>query len=181
MPEVSLVLDIGIGNGLMLRRWHSTIQTKKLRIVGIDTNAEYVELCKRLVAEFGLHTQITVEHVAVECFTPKAKEKFDVIFFSMSFMLMSNPRAVLDKVKPWLAQSGEILFVQTMFKNHSRFREFIKPRLKYLTTIDFGTPTYENDFFTLLRSAGLKVTADQLLAARRFGGDLRLIAATPRI
>jgi alpha-N-acetylglucosaminidase len=119
--------------------------------------------------------------VAVECFTPKAKEKFDVIFFSMSFMLMSNPRAVLDKVKPWLAQSGEILFVQTMFKNHSRFREFIKPRLKYLTTIDFGTPTYENDFFTLLRSAGLKVTADQLLAARRFGGDLRLIAATPRI
>jgi alpha-N-acetylglucosaminidase len=177
MPDGGFVLDVGIGNGLMLRRWHLTVKAKQLRIVGIDTDAEYVEACKRLITEFELESHVSVLNVGIESFAPVAGEKFDVVFFSMSFMLMRDPRAVLEKVKPWLGNSGEILFVQTMFKRRSRVREFIKPRLKYLTTIDFGTPTYESDFFALLRSAGLTVTADQLLAATRFGGDLRLIAA----
>ena len=34
----------------------------------------------------------------------------------------------------------------------------VKPKLKYLTSIDFGQITYDEDFENMLKTAGLSVT-----------------------
>ena len=86
---------------------------------------------------------------------------------------------MLDRVKKWLKPGGKILFSQTMFKEKMGLMEFIKPKLKYVTTIDFGEVIYENDFFNLLKSKELVVVEDRLIKKNWFKGEYRMIITTP--
>jgi len=173
----SRVLDVGIGNGAMIRRHHRAIVDRGLRIVGLDINPRYLAHCNQLVGVYGLRDRIQVYELAVEDYAPPTPPHFDYILFSMSFMLMDDQRSVLARVLPWLNPRGEILFVQTMFRERSRWLEFVKPRLKYFTTIDFGRVTYEEHFFSLLDSMGLFVTEDRVIKKECFRGEYRMVAA----
>jgi alpha-N-acetylglucosaminidase len=113
----------------------------------------------------------------VEEYVPPAAGYFDAILFSMSFMLLHDPALVLRRIRPWLAPHGRVVFVQTMFSEVSRVLEFVKPRLKYVTTIDFGRVIYERDFLGLLQSEGLRIVEDRLIARKWFGGQYRMICA----
>jgi alpha-N-acetylglucosaminidase len=173
----SRVLDVGIGNGAMIRRYHQAIVDRRLRIVGLDINPRYLAHCDQLVGAYGLRDRIQLHELPVEDYAPPAAPHFDYILFSMSFMLMDDQRSVLAQVLPWLNPRGEILFVQTMFRERSRWLEFVKPRLKYFTTIDFGQVTYEAHFFSLLDSMGLVVTEDRVIKKECFRGEYRMVAA----
>ena len=56
--------------------------------------------------------------------------------------------------------------------------EFIKPKLKYITTIDFGRVTYEEDFFNSLAQQNLQVSEDRLIKREWFRGEYRMITAS---
>ena len=176
-PRGSVILDVGIGNGIMIREHHALIREKGLRIEGIDLNEKYLAHCRELIGEYGLSDQIRVHHAAVEDLTPVNGSLFDYILFSMSFMLFRDQALVLDRVGPWLNPEGKVVFFQTMFRKRSWFMELVKPRLKYVTTIDFGRVTYEKDFFKLLRGRDLAVLEDRLLKREWFRGEYRLIVA----
>jgi alpha-N-acetylglucosaminidase len=173
----SRVLDVGIGNGAMIRRYHQVIVDHQLRIVGLDINPRYLAHCDQLVGAYGLRDRIQLHELPVEDYAPPTPPHFDYILFSMSFMLMDDQRSVLARVLPWLNPRGEILFVQTMFRERSRWLEFVKPRLKYFTTIDFGQVTYEERFFSLLDKMGLVVTEDRVIKKECFRGEYRMVAA----
>jgi SAM-dependent methyltransferase len=173
----SRVLDVGIGNGAMIRRYHRAIVDRGLHIVGLDINPRYLAHCDQLVGAYGLRDRIQLHELSVEAYAPPTPPHFDYILFSMSFMLMDDQRSVLARVLPWLNPRGEILFVQTMFRERSRWLEFVKPRLKYFTTIDFGQVTYEGHFFSLLDSMGLVVTEDRVIKKECFRGEYRMVAA----
>jgi ubiquinone/menaquinone biosynthesis C-methylase UbiE len=173
----SRVLDVGIGNGAMIKRHHRAIVDRQLRIVGLDINPRYLAHCDQLVRTYGLRDRVQLHELSVEDYAPSTPSHFDYILFSMSFMLMDDQRSVLARVLPWLTPHGEILFVQTMFRQRSRWLEFIKPRLKYLTTIDFGQVTYEAHFFSLLDDMGLVVAEDRVIKKECFRGEYRMVAA----
>lgn len=172
----SSVLDIGIGNGKMIRQHAELIKNKNIHITGIDINKSYINHCRTLINDFGLESHIRALCCPVEQFNPDGKEKFDFILFTMSFMLLDNQAAVLERVKRWLKPDGCIMFFQTMFRQKNRLLEFLKPRLKYLTTVDFGAVTYEQSFFEQLAASGLTVHEDMLLQKNRFHGEYRIIA-----
>jgi len=176
-PPEARILDVGVGNGEMIKTYHETIRAKRLSIVGLDIDKDYLARCDELIRDFGLDAYIRTHLTPVEEYTPPATGCFDCILFSMSFMLLKDPRLVLRRIRPWLATHGQFVFVQTMFTRQSRFLEVVKPRLKYLTTIDFGRVIYEKDFFLLLRSEGLQVFDDRLIARKWFGGEHRMISA----
>jgi alpha-N-acetylglucosaminidase len=94
-------------------------------------------------------------------------------------MLFSDQELVLDRVRSWLKPGGKILFFQTMFQNRSLFMEFIKPKLKYVTTVDFGRVTYDDGFFDLLRKKKLNIDEDRLIKREWFKGEYRLIISSP--
>jgi len=178
-PPGSRILDVGIGNGIMIGQYHRLIRSKGLDIVGIDINRQYLKHCRNLIKRWGLSSNIRVQHSAVESYVPPRDQYFDYILFSMSFMLFRDQQLVLERIKPWLKHEGKVVFFQTMFKIRSPLLDFIKPRLKYVTTIDFGRVTYEQDFFDLLKRKEISVTEDRTLKKEWFKGEYRLIISDP--
>jgi len=174
----SRVLDVGIGNGIMLETFHSLIKSKRLKITGIDIDAGYLKHCKELIQKHQLEDYLDVCQGAAESYAPRQKGGFDFILFCMSFMLLRDPRSVLDRARSWLKPGGEIVFVQALFKRRSHLVDLIKPKLKYLTTVDFGRATYEKDFFDLLSENGLTVREDRVLKGEWLNSQCRMIVAS---
>jgi ubiquinone/menaquinone biosynthesis C-methylase UbiE len=88
--EGSAVLDVGIGNGLMLKKNHELIKSKNLSLTGLDVNEHYIEQTRELIREYGLQDRMEVHYCPVEDFQPRQGEMFDYVLFSMSFMLLPN-------------------------------------------------------------------------------------------
>lgn len=66
---------------------------------------------------------------------------FDAVYFSGSFTLLPDPVEALRVVKP--LTKSKIYVTQTYQRKSPPLLGYIKPLLKYLTTIDFGQLTYE--------------------------------------
>ena len=176
-PAGSRILDVGIGNGYMLEEFHPLIRAKSLHITGIDIDAGYLRHCQSLIDKYRLDHCMDLCLGSVESFDFGTETCFDFVLFSMSFMLLGDQRAVLRRIRDWLRPGGEIVFVQAMFKKRSRLADLVKPRLKYLTTVDFGRATYEAEFFTLLRESDLSVQDDRLLVREPLRSECRMIVA----
>ncbi len=172
--EKACILDVGIGNGVMMNHFHELIKAKDLNITGIDINRNYLRHCECKIRQYNLENHVNIYCQAVERFEPPEGVCFDYIFFTMSFMLFRDQGLVLDRVKGWLAPDGEILFFQTLFRERVPLIEFIKPRLKYVTTIDFGVVTYEAAFLSLLRSKNFKIKKNRLIKSQWFKGEYRM-------
>jgi ubiquinone/menaquinone biosynthesis C-methylase UbiE len=178
VPDGGRVLDVGIGNGIMLESFHPLIKAKRLRITGIDIDANYLKHCEELIQKHQLADSIDVCHAAAETYCPVQKGCFDNVLFCLSFMLLKDQRAVLQRARDWLKPGGQLIFAQTIFRKRSRFVDLIKPKLKYLTTIDFGRAIYERDFFALLEETGLVIEVDRVLKGEWFHSQCRMIAAS---
>jgi len=95
-------------------------------------------------------------------------------------MLFDDQRLVLDRIRTWLKPNGKVVFFQTLFKEKRPIVERIKPKLNYLTTIDFGQITYEDDFFNLLSEKEVSVVEDRLIKKEWFKGEYRMIVTRHR-
>jgi ubiquinone/menaquinone biosynthesis C-methylase UbiE len=155
------------------------IKSKGLKITGIDINSSYLRHCSNMISQWQLDNYIEIIHQPVELFSPKENQYYDFILFSMSFMLFKDQGLVLGRIQPWLKSSGKVIFFQTMFRNKSVLIEFIKPRLKYLTTIDFGKVTYADDFIRLMKEKHMLITQDRLIKKEWFKGEYHLIITVP--
>ena len=171
------VLDVGIGNGIMTRKYHRLIKSKNLKITGLDINQNYLNHCAGLIKKYHLENNIQIYEKPVEVYKPRENNFFDTIFFSMSFLLFKNQDLVLDRIKNWVKPTGEIIFFQTIYSKRLRLMEFIKPNLKYLTGIEFGGVTYESDFFELLKEKQFLTKENRLLKRNWFQGEYRMIVA----
>lgn len=173
------ILDVGIGNGLMIPCYHELVKSKALKITGIDISAAALRQCARNVKSHGLEDHVELHLASIEDF-PTAGMQFDYIFFSMSFMLLENQKMVLDRVRRMIARQSEIVFFQTMYDKRNPILDFIKPKLKYFSGIEFGPVSYEEDFFALLEDRRITVQKDHLLQKTWFQGEYRLIVTTPQ-
>ncbi|MCA1743893.1 MAG: class I SAM-dependent methyltransferase [Desulfonatronovibrio sp.] len=178
-PESACILDVGIGNGVMIKKNHELIKNKNLKITGLDINRHYLEHCRKLINEYSLENQVNVIHESILKFTPPENCRYDYVLFGQSFMLMDQQDEILERTKNWLKPEGKVVFFQTMFKNKSKLMEFVKPRLKFLTTVDFGKVTYEKDFYKLLDQGNFCSCEDKLLKKNVFKGEHRLIVTKP--
>lgn len=162
----------------MLKDFHSLIKSKNLKITGIDINRHYLNHCECLVKKYQLEKHIRICCSAVEDYHPEVEKYFYFILFSISFMLFQNPRLILDRAKNWVRPDGKIVFFQTMFKEKFRMMEVVKPKLRYITTIDFGKVIYEKDFFGSLEQKNLSISEDRLIKKEWFKGEYRMIVTS---
>mmetsp|Transcript_36327 Transcript_36327/g.104593 ORF Transcript_36327/g.104593 Transcript_36327/m.104593 type:complete len:275 (-) Transcript_36327:115-939(-) len=81
--------------------------------------------------------------------------RFDAAYFSGSLTVMPDPPAALRAVVPLIKREGGRVFItQTFNKKRSAVMSIVKPLLKYITTIDFGQLTTEDDLLRIIEQAG---------------------------
>lgn len=148
LPMNSTVLDVGVGTAGALINCASIIKGRGLKVVGIDYDADYVMEAQRAIHEAKLEDSIQAFHKSVYVLKHKAEGSFDAVYFSGSFTLLPDPCEALRVVRP--LTTGRVYITQTYQRKSPPLLGYIKPLLKYLSTIDFGklTSTEESfDFF----------------------------------
>ena len=175
LPEGAEVLDVGIGTGGAVIANADLIRGKKLKILGLDIDPDYLKRCRQALARAGLsdHVEVRLESVYDHQGGP-----YDAIYFSGSFMLLPDPVGALRHVLAQLKPGGRIYFTQTFHDQRSPLAEKIKPMLHRVTTIHFGQVTYLEDFCEVLRQAGAEVV-DRVLLRKLRNTSFLLIEAAP--
>lgn len=176
LPNGARLLDIGIGTGGALASHAELLKARGIRVVGLDIDEAYVRTAIARMERDGLSGQIEVR---LEPIQAHYGGPYDAAYFSGSFMLMPEPDAVLRHVRGRLTEGGRVFFTQTFQRRRSRMLEWIKPRLRRVTTVDFGQVSYEETFFEQLKRGGWEVMEDKTLREGR-GWIQRLIIARPR-
>ena len=171
VPEAAALLDVGIGTAGALLANAERVRQKRLRITGIDVDAGYIRRARKRLRDSPLagRAELRLESVYDHQGGP-----YDVVYFSGSFMLLPEPETALRHCRALLTSTGSIVFTQTVRKRRSRWMEWLKPRLKRLTSIDFGRVTYEDDFKAQIRAAGLEL--DEFTILEQHGGQAACLA-----
>lgn len=168
LPPGCHLLDIGIGTGSALLANAATLAERRIRVTGLDIDADYVDRCRRAIAGRGLGAVVSAR---LESIDDHRGGPYDAAYFSASFMLLPDPPRALRHVRSLLVPGGRIHFTQTFEHAPSRAVETLKPLLRLLTTIDFGRVTYEADFRRALAAGGESIETFETLneGARRSG------------
>ena len=185
LDDGSIVLDVGIGTGGALLRCSDLIESKKLKVVGIDIDAAYVEAGKASIETARLSDKVSIDKVDVyedkEKILDLAKEMgatvnshgqvFDAVYFSGSFSLLPDPVKALQIVFEFLKHNadkgaksgGSIYITQTYQRRTPFFLPYAKPLLKYATTIDFGKLVKEDEVLQIFKESGLEVVEHNVI------------------
>jgi SAM-dependent methyltransferase len=171
VPEGAALLDVGIGTAGALLANAEVVRRKRLRVVGVDVDADYLARARRRLGDALLSDRVEVR---LESVYDHRGGPYDAVYFSGSFMLLPEPERALRHCGALLNPGGRIFFTQTLQTKPARWLEILKPMLKRLTTIDFGRVTYEDDFRAQLRAAGLEL--EELTTLARHGSRASCIA-----
>jgi SAM-dependent methyltransferase len=166
--RIGKILDVGIGTGHPMKQIIDRIP-KETRVVGIDIDRNYLKyqssnhLFRYATKTFAKHSNVEIRYQNFYELE-QLNETYDIIIFSSSFMIMPDRIRALEIAKACLKPNGSIFFLLTLQNEKSNFTlllEKVKPYLKYLTTIDFGTITYERDFEIMINQSGLDIKYKQ--------------------
>ena len=93
----------------------------------------------------------------------------------------SDPVAAVRRVAGLLRPGGTLYATQTFQLRRSRLLERVKPLIRYVTTIEFGRVTYDDEFRACLAAAGVELAELRTMAAtRRFAQRLAIARPQPR-
>lgn len=189
-PMAASVLDVGIGTATSLIGNRDLVISKQLAVTGVDYDLDYVRSAQANVAAHNLQDQVRIEHASIHDFNATHTDKFDVVYFSGSFMILPDQSAALRHCVAMLRSpvpkapgAGNIFFTQT-FETRTFIGQFVTPyvkrALRAITTIDFGEVTYEDDFRAALDRAAVDIVETRPLKDSRFRTQT-LVVARPRL
>ncbi len=164
LPDGASLLDIGIGTGSAAAHNAKVVRDKRLRILGLDIDQDYLNRCRKVLQKAGLSEHITLRLTSVY---DHRGGPYDAAYFSASLMLLPDPVRAIRHVAAQLTPSGCIFFTQTFHHGKSPLIEKVKPMLHYFTTIHFGRVTYEEDFMQVLEQSGLDLVEFVTLGSAR--------------
>ncbi len=165
IPESSNILDFGCGSGICYKNIDTInlILKSKHKITGIDINKFAIGKFQDKINSNSLASKIDLKYGDI--FTMEINEKFDYVIFSESAPLLSPEFLirVSSHIKTsLLKEGGKIIFINNLAENPQFITQFIKPKLKYITTIDFGRIIVKNEFDNLASVNKMKVKFELL-------------------
>ncbi len=175
LPDGARLLDVGIGTGGAVSRNADFVRAKNIQVRGIDIDHAYLNQCNKICAQRGLSDYVKTQRSSVY---EHDDGPYDAVYFSASFMLLSDPLKAIKQVCTQLAPHGMIFFTQTFHHDRSALLERIKPMLHRFTTIHFGAVTYEDEFRRLLIQGGL-VLEEWITMGRTSNSSFQLAMARP--
>ncbi len=194
LPKNARLLDIGIGTGSALLNNRRILEEKKISVHGIDYDNQYILKCKRNIESTHVNN-VTAECISVYDYKGRAFDAayFSGSLMIMPDPVAAlNVRCQslcarctrvthyvcmlhcefheysTDRVRSvaCLKPGGVIYVTQTFEAKSNRALELLKPLLKFLTTIDFGRVTYEEQFLETVKQAKLFVIESKVIDQR---------------
>jgi len=173
LPNSARVLDVGIGTGSALLVNSESVLVKKLEWIGLDLDRNYVVHCNKSLSISSLRDHASVVQADIYDSNALSAIKraraggsrqastepilFDAVYFSGSFSLLPDPSGALRIAKSALKPGGLVYITQTFQHKSPPLFAYIKPALKYATTIDFGRLFYAKDVEKIVRESGLEL------------------------
>ena len=134
------VLEIGIGTGRLAIRVAPLCKS----LCGIDISEKSIERAAQNLSAFSNVTLICEDFMSFEC-----KERFDVIYSSLTFMHIKDKRAAIQKIASLLKHNG--IFVLSIDKNQSEYIDMGDRKIKIY-------PDNPNEIRNFLQAANIKIT-----------------------
>lgn len=162
------VLDIGIGTATALITQKKYLDKLNVEVVGVDYDAAYVKAAQKSVEAEEISDKVQIHCCSIYSATPvedlvSKHGKFDAGYFSGSFSLMPDPLEALLVVSKYVKSGGRVFITQTFQKTGLPGAAFVKPLLKYVTTIDFGQLFFESQLEELLQQSGMTVINNHVI------------------
>jgi ubiquinone/menaquinone biosynthesis C-methylase UbiE len=186
VPNGTRLIDVGIGTASALARNADVVKRKSIVVAGFDYEAQYVTKARAVLCDAGLQelchvcqADVFSLDLARDIFgrAKAGKNGFaDAAYFSGSLMLMPEPHKALQAVAALLKPGGKIYVTQTLQNRPSPLMERVKPLLKFVTSIDFGSLVYYKDMQGIVEEAGFKIVVD-----RAIRGSINTAAQTARM
>jgi ubiquinone/menaquinone biosynthesis C-methylase UbiE len=132
------MIDIGTGPGTCLNNILNKVNFE--RVLAVDIDKDYVASAKTLFKD-RINVEVRLQDLETY-FEDGNTEQFDIVFFGFSFMLMPNKAKALEVARRMVKPNGKIYACLTLYENKNKFVEWIKPKIKFLTSIDFGPVIY---------------------------------------
>ena len=155
------MLDIGTGTGLPLKEFMKISSAS--RVLAIDIDESYV---KTATWRFIDDDRVEVQYMNFMDVDSGFQERFDVVYFGFSFMLMPDKPEALRKAAKLIKPNGKILLFLTLYDQPNKIVEFIKPKMKYFTSIDFGEAMYKTDMPKIFKDSGMKEISCERLSSK---------------
>jgi len=167
LPAGTSVLDVGIGtaSALCTEANAAVVKSKRLSVVGVDYEASYITKAGAVATRSGLAAQLTVHCRSIydQTLPIELGSAFDCAYFSGSFSLMPDPPAALQAAAAMLKPGGLIYVTQTYQRRAPLGLSVFKPLMKYLTTIDFGKLTFEQEVVDIVAAAGMELVENSVV------------------
>ena len=160
IPNSSTILDFGCGSGICYRNINTIdlIIKSDHKITGIDINKMSINKFQDRINYNSLADRIDLKYGDI--FTIEFNYKFDYVILSESAPLLSSEFMikVISHIKTHLLKSeGKIIFINNLTENSQFITRLLKPKLKYVTTIDFGRVITKEEFENLAIENKMKV------------------------
>lgn len=165
IPNNSRILDFGCGSGICYRKIDTIdlVVKSNYKITGIDIDKVAIDKFQNKINSNSLGNKINL--ICGDIFKMEINEKFDYVIFSESVPLLSGEflNNLISYIKSNLLQTGgKIIFINNLTENPQSIIKFIKPKIKYITTIDFGRVLSKNEFDNLAKINNMNVTYELL-------------------
>jgi SAM-dependent methyltransferase len=148
LPINSTILDMGCGSGVCYKNNDTLnlIIKSNFKITGVDINKIALSKFQERINKNSLGSKVKL--CCGDIMTMKL-EKYDYIIFSESAPTI--PKNDLHKIvfyitKNLLNENGKIIFINNLVDKPQKITKFLKPKLKYITSIDFGRTLTKLDF-----------------------------------
>jgi SAM-dependent methyltransferase len=175
LPDGARMLDVGIGTGAALARCADLVRAKRLDVVGLDIDPDYLARCRARTARAGLAGHVRPQLGSVY---DHVGGPYDAAYFSASLMLLPDPVGAIKHVAGLLSPGGRVFSTQTFHHRRSAVLEWAKPLAKHITTIHFGRVTYEDEFRRAFTDAGVELEELVTMRSTRHS-SYRLAVARP--
>jgi len=157
----SIILDVGIGNGACYDKDYNIniIKQKNLKIIGIDIDKDYIDMCKQRVISNNLQNYLSVQ--LIDLFKFKSDIKFDHIVFTESAPLMSKDLIIkmINYIDNNLIKlSTKIHFINNLNDN-PHILVNLKSIIKYIPfiNVDFGNILNRKFFYDIASNTYYKI------------------------
>lgn len=156
LPDNSRILDVGIGTGYVYAQNSDLIKRKNIKVVGVDIDPNYVRSAKHAVIDAELEEHIRIINIdireALDSDTDLLNHSFDFVCFSDSFAVIPNVYTIITHCEKYLNSTGYMIITSTLFDKYSTNVDWIKQKLVYVSSVDFGNMMLKDDLEKYLRT-----------------------------